>query len=75
VVVGNVEPASPARAAGLIAGDVLLAVDGQPVTGADDLIRLLTGDTIGRAVELDVLRDGARRRLVLTPQERQRRAA
>jgi S1-C subfamily serine protease len=75
VVVANVEPSSPAARAGLIAGDVLLAVDGQPVTGADDLIRLLTGDTIGRPVDLDVLRDGARRRLVLTPQERQRRAA
>jgi S1-C subfamily serine protease len=45
------------------------------VTGADDLIRLLTGDTIGRAVELDVLRDGARRQLTLTPEERQRRVA
>jgi S1-C subfamily serine protease len=75
VVVGNVEPASPAARAGLVAGDVLLAVDGQPVTGADDLVRLLTGDTIGRTVELDVLRDGARKRLALTPQERQRRAA
>jgi S1-C subfamily serine protease len=75
VVVANVEPSSPAARAGLIAGDVLLAVDGQPVTGADDLIRLLTGNTIGRPVDLDVLRDGARRRLVLTPQERQRRAA
>src|SRR6202035_4353088 len=43
VVVAPVEPSSPAARAGLIAGDVLLAVDGQPVTGADDLIRLLTG--------------------------------
>src|SRR5689334_17058410 len=75
VVVASVEPSSPAARAGLISGDLLLAVGGQPVTGADDLIRLLTGDTIGRPVDLDVLRDGARRRLVLTPQERQRRAA
>ena len=75
VVVAGVEPSSPADRAGLVSGDVLLAVGGQPVTGADDLIRLLTGETIGRAVELDVLREGARRRLVLTPQERQRRAA
>jgi S1-C subfamily serine protease len=75
VVVASVEPSSPAARAGLVAGDVLLAVGGQPVTGADDLIRLLTGDTIGRVVELDVLREGARRRLTLTPEERQRRAA
>jgi S1-C subfamily serine protease len=75
VVVASVEPSSPAARAGLTAGDVLLAVGGQPVTGADDLIRLLTGDTIGRPVELDVLREGARRQLTLTPEERQRRAA
>jgi S1-C subfamily serine protease len=75
VVVASVEPSSPAARAGLISGDLLLAIGGQPVTGADDLIRLLTGDTIGRAVELDVLRDGARRQLTLTPEERQRRVA
>jgi S1-C subfamily serine protease len=75
VVVAGVEPSSPADRAGLIAGDVLLSVGGQAVTGADDLIRLLTGETIGRKVDLEVLREGARRRLVLTPEERQRRAA
>jgi S1-C subfamily serine protease len=75
VVVAGVEPASPADRAGLVAGDVLLALDGQAVTGADDLIRILTGDKIGRKVELDMLREGERRRLALTPEERQRRAA
>jgi S1-C subfamily serine protease len=75
VVVAGIEPASPADRAGLVAGDVLLALDGQAVTGADDLVRILTGDKIGRKVELDVLREGERRRLALTPEERQRRAA
>jgi S1-C subfamily serine protease len=75
VVVAGVEPTSPADRAGLVAGDVLLALDGQAVTGADDLIRILTGDKIGRKVEIDVLREGERRRLALTPEERQRRAA
>ncbi len=75
VVISGVEPASPADRAGLIAGDVLLALDGQAVTGADDLIRLLTGEKIGRGIEIEVLRDGTRKRLALTPEERQRRAA
>jgi S1-C subfamily serine protease len=75
VVVSGIEPASPADRAGLIAGDVLLALDGQAVTGADDLIRLLTGEKIGRGIEIEVLRDGARKHLALTPEERQRRAA
>jgi S1-C subfamily serine protease len=75
VVVSGVEPASPADRAGLVAGDVVLALDGQAVTGADDLIRLLTGEKIGRPMEIEALRDGARRQLTLTPEERQRRRA
>jgi S1-C subfamily serine protease len=75
VVVSGVEPASPADRAGLVAGDVVLALDGQAMTGADDLIRLLTGEKIGRPMEIEALRDGARRQLTLTPEERQRRRA
>ncbi len=74
VVVSAVEPASPAGRAGLLQGDVLLSLDGQAVTGADDLVRLLTADKIGQNVELELLRDGERRRLSLTPEERRRRA-
>jgi S1-C subfamily serine protease len=75
VVVSGVEPSSPADRAGLVAGDILLALDGQAVTGADDLIRLLTGDKIGHGLEIDLLREGTRKQLTLTPEERQRRAA
>jgi S1-C subfamily serine protease len=75
VVVSGVEPGSPADRAGLVAGDMVLALDGQAVTGADDLIRLLTGEKIGRGIEIEVLREGARKHLALTPEERQRRAA
>ena len=75
VVIAAVEGSSPADRAGLAAGDVLIALDGQPVTGADDLVRALTGEKIGRALEIDLLRDGARRRISLTPEERPRRPA
>jgi len=47
-----------------------VALDGAPITGADDLIRALTGERIGRAVEIEVLRTGKRRRFTLVPQER-----
>lgn len=70
VMVAGIEPGSPAERAGLIAGDIILALDGAAVTGADDLVRLLTGDRIGRAVEVEVLHEGSRRRLSLVPQER-----
>src|SRR5436190_15001180 len=70
VMVASVEPASPAERAGLNAGDVILALDGVAITGADDLIRVLAGDKIGRTVELEVLHNGSRRVLSLVPQER-----
>jgi S1-C subfamily serine protease len=75
VVVSAVEASSPAGRAGILAGDVLLALDAQAVTGADDLVRLLTAEKIGRPVEIDLMREGARRKLSLTPEERRRRAA
>jgi S1-C subfamily serine protease len=75
VMVASVEPSSAAHRAGLVAGDVLLSVDGQAVTGADDLIRILTGERIGREIEIELLREGERRHLSLVPEERQRRAA
>jgi S1-C subfamily serine protease len=75
VVVAGVEPASPADRAGLVAGDMLLSLDGQAVTGADDLIRILTGEKIGGKVEIELLRERKRHQVALEPQERQRRAA
>jgi S1-C subfamily serine protease len=53
-------------------GDMLVTLDSHPVTGADDLIRLLTGDRIGREITVDVLRLGRLRSFALTPQERSR---
>jgi len=70
VMVASVEPGSPAERAGLNSGDVILALDGVAITGADDLIRVLAGDKIGRTIELEVLHNGSRRVLSLVPQER-----
>ncbi len=44
VMVAGVESGSPAERAGLAAGDIILALDGSAVTGADDLVRLLAGE-------------------------------
>jgi len=70
VMIASVEPGSPADRAGLAAGDIMLALDGAAVTGADDLIRLLAGDKIGRSVEIEILHNGGRRVLALVPGER-----
>lgn len=69
------EPDSPANRAGLLSGDMIVALDGQPVTGADDLIRLLVGERIGTPITLDVLRFGKPRRFSLVPEERRHKAA
>jgi S1-C subfamily serine protease len=61
-VVNAVEPGSPADHAGLLTGDILLAVDGATITGADDLVRVLDGDKIDRTIPFDVLRRSDRRR-------------
>jgi serine protease Do len=69
VEVVEVIAGSPAAAAGLRAEDLIVAVDGVPVRGVDDLQRLMTGERIGVAVELTLVRNGAERAARLTPRE------
>jgi S1-C subfamily serine protease len=58
LIVLAVKDGSPAAEAGLLVGDLLLSVDGRNLTSPDDLLDLLVGDRIGRAVSLRVLRGG-----------------
>ena len=61
-VITSIEPSSPASEAGLLTGDIILEVDNVLVTGADDLVRLLDAERIGRTLPIDVLRRSDRRR-------------
>ncbi len=67
------EPDAPAAAAGLMSHDIVVRLDGAPVTGVDDLIRLLNADRIGRAVAVEALRLGRLREFTLSPVERRAR--
>jgi serine protease Do len=60
---------SPAARAGLHPEDLILAVDGEPVAGVDDLHRLMSGDRIDRPCTLTIVREGAGRDVLLTPRE------
>ena len=64
------EPDGPAALAGLMSLDIIVRVDGEAVTGVDDLIRLLHADRIGRDMRIDVLRRGTLRGFDLKPLER-----
>jgi S1-C subfamily serine protease len=59
----------PADAAGLVRGDLLVELDGEPVTDASDLQRLMVGERIGRAVPAVVLRNGGQRTIELVLDE------
>ena len=72
VMIGTVEADSAAARAGLKPGDIILGLDGKMIAGADDLVRALTGDKIGRDVTLDVLRGTERLTVRVVPQERRR---
>ena len=65
-----VEPNGPADEAGLLTGDMIVALDGKPVTGVDDIVRMLDSGTIGRTVPVDILRRSDPRRIWVSPRER-----
>jgi len=60
-LVANVEPGSPAEQAGLLVGDVVVAIDGRRVEGATDLRNRIGLTPAGSSVELTVKRGGAER--------------
>jgi S1-C subfamily serine protease len=62
-VINGVEPESAAAAAGVREGDVILAINGAKVKGADDLRNRFGLLRVGDRVELDVLRGGKTRRV------------
>ena len=70
VAVPQVEPGSAAEKAGLRANDVVIALNGKPVTGANQLRNLIAQTPPGAQVTLTVLRDGKQVKLTATVVER-----
>ena len=60
---------SPAARSGLLAGDLVLAIDGAPLGDAQSLQKHLFADAIGRRTEVTVIRNGALVDAVVLPSE------
>jgi regulator of sigma E protease len=61
-----VTPDSAAAAAGLQPGDVIVAIDGHPISGFSEMQRVVAGSS-GRTLNLTVDRGGAREEIKATP--------
>ena len=60
----------PAEAAEVKSGDLIISLDGEPVQGVDDMLRLLNHDRVNRPVRVTLLRKGEMRDRYVTPVER-----
>lgn len=55
----SIEPDAPAAGAGLLVGDVIVAINGERVDHPEQLRDRLDGDVVGRALQLELARGGA----------------
>jgi len=56
----SVEEGTPAAEAGLMVGDILAAINAQPLNDPEDLVSALSADVVGKVVTLELLRGGQR---------------
>ena len=59
LLINHIAKQSPAEAAGLLVGDIIVAFDRQAVHDGEELITRLRGDRVGKAVPVTVLRGGS----------------
>jgi S1-C subfamily serine protease len=70
LLVVGVEDDSPAGRGGVLLGDIVAMLDGQPVEDTDDLLVLLTDERVGETVLVKVVRAGELQTLQITIGER-----
>lgn len=66
----SVETGSPAEVGGLFVGDILVAINGQTVSDHDELLVYLTGQVVGKATSIQILRGGQPLNVSVIPGER-----
>lgn len=68
VLLGGVTEGGPAAKAGLKEGDRIVAVGGKPVKNLEAYMSVIVQQKAGQAIELEVLRDGKKRLVKVTPE-------
>ncbi len=66
LLVVKVEENSPAHQGGILVGDILVTLDGQPAAEAEDIQALLTGERVGKTVAAEIVRGGTLQTLQIT---------
>lgn len=74
-LVGDVTPDSPGAKAGLQKGDVIMAMDGQPISDFQELRLRVSESAPGQAVKLQIVRNGEKREIAATLGELPKEAA
>jgi S1-C subfamily serine protease len=69
ILVVSIEDNSPAQKAGLLEGDVIIAFNGQPMAGIDDLHKVLTEEKVGVRTSLTIVRRSEKMVLDIVPEE------
>jgi S1-C subfamily serine protease len=72
LLVVAVTSGSPAEAAGLLVGDLMIEFDSKPIDSPEDLLGLLVGERVGRDVPVRVLRGASSVDLTVRVGERRR---
>jgi len=70
-IVLEVEPEGPAHQAGILIGDILISLEGEPVTSLAVVQSLLQGETIGKSLAARVVRGGEARNVDIVVGERE----
>ncbi len=58
LVIVGVENGSPAEAGGMIVGDILVGIENKPVEDHDELFAHLSGEVVGKFIQVEILRGG-----------------
>lgn len=69
IYISEIVPDGPSNNTSLKVGDIIVSFDGKSVSTIDDMHKLLTDQTIGKIIHLDILRRGEKIKIQVIPGE------